>query len=49
MYGCRPSELDEEDWYTVLCHRAIKSAEGDYLRAEARANADYERVRYRAR
>jgi hypothetical protein len=49
MYGCRPSELDEEDWYTVLRHRAIKSAEMDYRKAEARADADYERVRYRAR
>jgi hypothetical protein len=49
MYGCRPSELDEEDWHTVTRHRAIRAAEAEYLKAEARANADYERVRYRAR
>ena len=49
MYGCRPSELAEEDYHTVLRHRAIKAAEAQYLKADAKANQAYERVRHRGR
>ena len=49
MYGCLPSELDGEDWHTVLRHRAIKAAEAQYHKADAKANAAYEKVRHRGR
>ena len=38
-YHCLPSELDTEDWHVIARHRAIKAAEGQYLRAEADARA----------
>jgi uncharacterized protein YecT (DUF1311 family) len=47
MYGCRPSELADEDWDVVMMHRAIRAAESEYRQADAKANAAYERVRDR--
>ena len=38
-YSCLPSELDDEDWHTVARHRAIESAEAQYLRAESKSKA----------
>ena len=39
MYGCRPSELDEEDWHTIARHMNIRAAEQKYLDAEAKSQA----------
>ena len=33
-YHCLPSELDGEDYHTLQLHRAIESAERQYLEAE---------------
>lgn len=49
MYHCRPSELAEEDWHTVLRHRAIKAAEAEYLKADAKGREALQRVRGRGR
>jgi len=44
-YHCRPSELDDEDWHEVMIHRAIESAERQYLDTDRKFKAQRPRKR----
>ena len=43
MYGCLPSDLEGEDYETVLTHRMIQIAEQTYQREDAKMNARLKR------
>jgi hypothetical protein len=43
MYGCLPSELEGQDYETVLTHRLIRMAEDKYRVEDAKMNAKLRR------